>query len=206
VLSQIKNNLGREDLPSLKYQIEPVTVDTPEGPSGVSRFRFTGEESDRSVRDLLGDRGDTDGQSERDEVAEFIRAYLADRGGSAPAGEMLKAGKEAGIPERTLQNARHRAGARTQHAEFGGGWVWALTSQGAAKAPKAQRTESTAPSAPWVAPSGEAAQPSPNGDTSHAVPSLWRCNRCDRTTDHQRVATYPHSGCGGVFQAVEIDR
>jgi len=42
VLSQIKNNLGCERLPSLAYVIEPKAVDTPEGPSVVTRLRFTG--------------------------------------------------------------------------------------------------------------------------------------------------------------------
>jgi AAA domain/Transcriptional regulator, AbiEi antitoxin len=52
----------------------------------------------------------------------------------------------------------------------------------------------------------EGLKSAPNSDSSHAALSLWRCDRCDRTTDHQRVATYPHSGCGGVFQAVEVER
>jgi len=50
VLSQIKNNLGREELPSLRYVIEPKAVETPEGLSWVSRFHFTGEESQSPQR------------------------------------------------------------------------------------------------------------------------------------------------------------
>jgi hypothetical protein len=84
VLSQIKNNLGREELPSLRYIIEPKAVETPEGPSWVSRFRFTGEESQRSVHDLLRSSGvgeDPETKSEREEAAEWLAGYLADGGG-----------------------------------------------------------------------------------------------------------------------------
>jgi hypothetical protein len=39
VFSQVKNSLGRSDLPSFTYTIEPVTVPTPEGPAEVSKIR-----------------------------------------------------------------------------------------------------------------------------------------------------------------------
>jgi hypothetical protein len=38
VFSQIKNSLGRSDLPSFTYTIEPFTVPTPEGDADVSKF------------------------------------------------------------------------------------------------------------------------------------------------------------------------
>jgi hypothetical protein len=99
VLSQIKNNLGREDLPSLKYEIQPVSVETPEGTSYVSRFRFTGEESERSVRDLLRGAGseDPEQRSEREEAAEWLRDYLIDCGGEAPRKDLLKAVRAEGF-------------------------------------------------------------------------------------------------------------
>ncbi len=43
-----------------------------------------------------------------------------------------------------------------------------------------------------------AAPPSANGNRSQ--PPGWRCDRCDRTTTHPRVATYPHTACGGTWQ------
>jgi hypothetical protein len=153
VLSQAKNNLGRLDLPSLGYVIDSVKIPTDEGEADVGKLRFTGE-VERSVSEILGERGGADERAERDEAAEFIRDYLADLpSGEAPAGEVLKAGKAAGFAERTLQEARRRAGVRTQKSDFGGGWVWSSNGQGAAKTQKALGDGDVAPTAPSVAPS-----------------------------------------------------
>ncbi len=128
VMSTIKSNLGREDLPSLAYSIVPAEVDTDDGPAWVSRLEFTGT-ADRSVKDLLRDGNlDEDQRSERDEAADFIRGYLGDAGGTAPSNEVLKAGRSAGFGNNTLKKARSRAGARTIRQGFGrgGSWVWTL--------------------------------------------------------------------------------
>jgi hypothetical protein len=152
ILSQAKNNLGRLDLPSLRYVIRSAEVSTDEGPAEVGRLEFTGE-SDRTVADILGERGDREARATVDEAADFIRSYLVGRGGEAPAAEVLKEGKAAGFAERTLQDARRRAGARTQKSDFEAGWVWSLNHEGAAKAPKVHGDGDLAPSAPSAAPS-----------------------------------------------------
>jgi hypothetical protein len=54
VMTQTKNSLGRDDLPSLGYTIEPFTVPTSECDAEVSRLAWTGE-SDRTVADMLRD-------------------------------------------------------------------------------------------------------------------------------------------------------
>jgi GNAT superfamily N-acetyltransferase/5S rRNA maturation endonuclease (ribonuclease M5) len=151
VLSQAKNNLGRLDLPSLQYVITSAEIPTAEGPAQVGKLEFTGE-TDRTVAEILGERGDADSRSERDEAAEFIANYLLDHDGEADAGQVLKEGEAAGFAKRTLQEARRRAGARTRKSEFSGGWVWALTDQGAAKAQKAQGNGAPASSASSAAP------------------------------------------------------
>jgi hypothetical protein len=128
VLSQIKNNLGREDLPSLKYEIQPASIETPEGTSYVSRFRFTGEESERSVRDLLrGLAGEgADERTERDEAAEWLSAYLTVRDGEAPRRDLLKEAKAEGFGEATLKRAMRKAGVRAERSGFQGGSTWKL--------------------------------------------------------------------------------
>ncbi|MFZ1410595.1 MAG: AAA family ATPase, partial [Micropruina sp.] len=55
VMTQVKNSLGRDDLPSLTYAIRNVRVPIDEGMfTEVGAFAFTGE-SERSVADVLRD-------------------------------------------------------------------------------------------------------------------------------------------------------
>ncbi|MGI8761310.1 MAG: AAA family ATPase [Jatrophihabitantaceae bacterium] len=125
VLSTIKNNLGREDLPSLSYTIEPVTLDTDAGPSNVSRFVF-GAESERHVRDLLREHSTDEDVDARDEAVQWLGKYLADGGGRAIASDALKAAARDGIAKSTLTRARRRAGVASSKDGFGGPWIWQL--------------------------------------------------------------------------------
>jgi len=128
VCSTIKNNLGRENLPSLAYRIAPHAVDTPEGEAWVSRLEFTGEEATRSVRDLLirSSTVDPDEQGQRDEAAEWLTSYLVDQGGAAAAADVLKAARGDGISQRTLERARSRAGVTSKRAGFPARATWSL--------------------------------------------------------------------------------
>jgi hypothetical protein len=127
VISQVKNNLGRLDLPSLRYRIDTAFIDTAEGVAEVGALVMLGE-SDRSVADILRDRGQSsEERSQTDEAAEWIRDFL---GGlptqTAPAAEVYSAGEAAGFPKRTLQRARKKAAARSVKTGFGGGHSWTL--------------------------------------------------------------------------------
>ena len=126
MISQVKNNLGRLDLPSLRYRIEPATVDTDEGPAEVGKLVMLGE-SDRSVSDILCDRHtDDDDRSERDEAAAWLLDCLTSDGGSAKASDAIKAAAAHGIAKTTLTRARKRAGVRSAKHGMTGGWVWTL--------------------------------------------------------------------------------
>lgn len=110
VLSTTKNNLGRDNLPSLHYRIAPTPVETVDGTAWVSRFEFTGAESTRSVRDIMRTRIDHDGPDENDdEIVLFIREYLTAEGGSATARDVIKVGRSAGFSEAAITKARFRA-------------------------------------------------------------------------------------------------
>jgi hypothetical protein len=128
VMSTIKNNLGRENLPSLTYVIDPQSVDTPEGQTWMSRLRFTGEESERSVRDLLRDRAvDQIDRGERYEAEQWLVDYLTACGGTARAGDVIKAAARDGIAKTTLTRARQQAGIDTIKTSMAGGWNWTLS-------------------------------------------------------------------------------
>lgn len=122
VMTQAKNSLGNADLPSLAYNIESVEVPTKKGPAHVGRFVFLGE-SDRSVDDILSAGPDVD-RSERSEAAEWLRAYLDEHGGEAPAKEVKAAAKADDISESTLKRAMPKAGVEAVRQGFGQGSVW----------------------------------------------------------------------------------
>lgn len=118
VMTQVKNSLGRDDLPSLAYVIETAEIPTRKGIATTGRFTFTGE-SDRSVADLLRDaRRDPDDLDEAKDAASWIRDYLEHTGGEAPAKDVLVAGKAVGYSEQTLKNARRKV-ADTTRSGFG---------------------------------------------------------------------------------------
>lgn len=126
VLSQAKNNLGRLDLPSLRYVVDTMPVDTDEETAFVGRLRFVGE-TDRTVSDILSDASTAEERGERDAAAEWLQGYLTDCGGEAPGPDVKKAARGVDIAERTLQRACKRAGVTIERRGFGQGSVWVLS-------------------------------------------------------------------------------
>ncbi|MEU1008169.1 AAA family ATPase [Streptomyces sp. NPDC005890] len=118
VMSLEKNNLGRVGLPSHSYEIQPVTVDTDEGPTYVSRF-VLGPESTTSVRDVM--RAETNGDSggSSSEVTEWLQGWLTDVGGSDEAREIKKAAKKEGFSDSAVDRAKKKLGIRSKQQGFG---------------------------------------------------------------------------------------
>jgi hypothetical protein len=118
VMSLEKNNLGRLGLPSFQYSIAPVTVDTPEGPSYVSRF-VLGDETTTSVREVMQNEtmpGDREAMS--DAVA-WLLGFLTDLGGSEQAREIKKAARKEGISDSAVDRAKRKLGIRSKQSGFG---------------------------------------------------------------------------------------
>lgn len=170
VMSQAKNNLGKLDLPSLRYIVESHEISTEEGPAYVGKLVFTGE-SDRSVSDILGDGAsgnDREERTERDEAAGWLNDYLTAHGGEAVREDVLKAAREAGFSEATLKRARTRARVVAKREGFPSRSMWRINA-GHAPQPdepvssqsdqSAQLTEAelTAPTEPTAAPTGRSA-------------------------------------------------
>jgi hypothetical protein len=103
VLTGSKSNLAPMDTSSLALQIEPATVDTPEGPTSVGKVTWLGD-TDDDARDLLdGGEGASD-RSERNEARDWLRDYLGQ--GRVKSSDAKRAANAAGISERTLTRAR----------------------------------------------------------------------------------------------------
>lgn len=129
VISQAKNNLGPLDLPSLRYRVESVPLDTPEGPSEWGRLVMLGE-TDVHVDDLLrqADAGGGAGE-ERDDRAEldaWLTNHLTTHAGAGSANEVYRAGGEHGYSRDQLKRAKKRLRITASKA---GGWAWRLPNQ-----------------------------------------------------------------------------
>ena len=119
VMSLEKNNLGRLGLPSYAYTIQPVTVETDDGPSYVSRF-VLGPETSTSVRDVMREEITPDvNRGETNETVEWLRGYLTDQGGADLAADVKAAARKDGISESSLQRARRKLGVTMRHSGFG---------------------------------------------------------------------------------------
>jgi hypothetical protein len=134
VMTQSKNSLGRDDLPSLKYAIEDAVVDTPEGPAHVGRLSWRGI-SDRTAQEILRDAGTTpEDRDERTDAASWLTDYLLSQGSEAAATDVKKAGAAAGFSYDALKRAKAKAGVRSRKAGLNDGWVWAIAEHQAAPA------------------------------------------------------------------------
>ena len=83
-----------------------------------------GEFTDTVATELL-DRQEMDA-SGRSEIEAVVLDYLASNGGSAPAKEVLKATRAAGLDDNAVKKARGKIGVETKKAGMSGGWVWAI--------------------------------------------------------------------------------
>lgn len=118
VMSLEKNNLGRLGLPSFSYAIAPVTVDTEEGPSYVSRF-VLGPETDTSVREVMRTEGQPDDREAMNDVMEWLQGYLTDVGGSEQMREIKKAARKEGYSDSSVDRAKRKLGIRSKQHGFG---------------------------------------------------------------------------------------
>lgn len=96
VISQAKNNLSRLDLPSLRYLVDWVTLDTADGPGQWGRLRITGE-ADIHVEAILRE-DDTTGEDRTDAAAAWLEDYLTANGGHAVSADIRKPPGRSGSP------------------------------------------------------------------------------------------------------------
>lgn len=181
VMTQVKNSLGRDDLPSLSYVIETAEVTTKKGIAMTGKFTFTGE-SDRSVAEILRDsRGGAEDHDERKEASAWLVDYLAANGGEVPAKDVFKAGQAEGFTRDVLKRAKGR---QVRSTKVMNGWVWQLVVELVPEpkgAPREQgsREQKSAPLLPSLLPSPANARRCPDCQTE-VPPGHVRCGPCFR--------------------------
>ncbi len=111
VMTQTKNSLGRDELPSFKYVIENATIDTSEGVASVGRLSWQGE-SDRNASEILRDASTSpEDRDERADAASWLRDYLFDNGAEAPR-ERREEGRHCSWLQRRFTETRQEQGRR----------------------------------------------------------------------------------------------
>lgn len=127
--------VNNAELPrSLAYHIE---AQTPE-PGAPTRIAWAGEDRHTAAA-LLAQAEDADARDDRDHTVAWIQDYLLSQAGCESTYSQLQAAaRQAGIAERTLKNARRRAGVGYRRAGWQAGTVWVLDSD-IARALKAER-------------------------------------------------------------------
>lgn len=131
VLSQVKNNLGRTDIPSYEYTIQSAVVEAEDGDAHVSRF-VLGSVADTSVTAQMdnGNRSAEDREMARDALT-WLNDYLYDGGGQASRKDVLKHGQTAGFSTSSLQRAAKTLKLTKSTSGFGASRdaIWSLPIQ-----------------------------------------------------------------------------
>jgi len=128
VISQVKNNLGRLDLPSLRYRIEEALLDTDEGQASVGKLVMLGE-SDRSVSDILRDRGNRHDSDDQGDVEDWLAELLSK--GSMAANDIYRAADASGYSKDQAKRAKKKLGILATHPDIKGPWRWGMPPKGA---------------------------------------------------------------------------
>jgi hypothetical protein len=198
VMTQTKNSLGRLDLPSLAYEIEGVEVPTRLGPAHVGRLVWLGE-SDRSVTDILSDRGDAEDQEDRKDAADWLRGYLIDQGGEAAAVDVFKAADKDGFRKDALKRAKRKAGVISEKGGMDAGWMWRIKpAEGSEEREGSKGAGGTEP-APFVLPSEPG---TPKGAQKGAPPRELHPSLPSRSSLPSGTASAPHGWWVGTKKPV----
>ncbi len=123
-----KSNLGRLEVPSLRFTIEGVDVPTPSGPASAGRVVHLGEAPAVTARNAL-QSADPEERTARDEARDWLIDLLAVEPMSSE--EVKAKATKAGFAWRTVRRAKDEAGVESRRwgrPGEAGGWCWALAS------------------------------------------------------------------------------
>jgi hypothetical protein len=128
ILGNVKNNLGRSDLPTFGYQIGGHQVgETDDGPVWTGKVEWTGR-SDRSIRDILVDvnEGNREKMQPGDDPVGWLFDFLKSENGSKASASVKRAGKEAGFSSDILNRSAKRLGVEFVSEGFPRITIWNL--------------------------------------------------------------------------------
>jgi hypothetical protein len=146
LVGQVKNNLGRMDLPTLSFTIADQLVATTAAGDEIRTGKLVwGADDDRSIRDVIGEAASKEREKKdtpRVQAEEWLSNYLGDFTGPVLREEVMAAAEKAGHHATTLKRAVKELGIVSTPA--GRKTMWALPAQqrlalpeGAASVPRA---------------------------------------------------------------------
>lgn len=121
----VKNNLGRSDLPTLRFTIGGHQIDTDDGEAWTSKLIW-GADALGTISDALLRGGDSGDKSATAEAGDWLSDYLETQGGAADSADIKKAGQRAGHSQSTLRRAHKRLGLVTTTKGFPRRSEWSL--------------------------------------------------------------------------------
>ena len=161
-LGVAKGNNAAKGTPTLSFVLESATVTEGDTTTEVGRAVCLGE-IDQSVNDLMAETDDPVDREERDEAAHWLRAYLLDRGGEAPASDLRRDCQKDGISWEVLKKRKKRLHIRSEKKGYQGPAMWVL--------PEAQTEEGP--------PAGKVADLQDDREESRPpTPDLCEVNEC----------------------------
>jgi hypothetical protein len=127
LLGQAKNNLGKTDLPTLKFRITPAHVaDTPEGPVWTGRLEWAGESARPLSEALEAAAANSGDRSATSEAAEWLQDYLESKDGRCESAVIKREGAKAGHSIDVLKRAKRKLGIVAKSSGFPRHTHWAL--------------------------------------------------------------------------------
>ena len=203
LLGQPKNNLGRTDLPTLRFRIVGVRVaDTPEGAVWTGKLEWLGV-TDRSIQEAIvaaneqiGDRTATQ------EAADWLDDYLTSQGGTRDSATIKQQGKQAGYSADSLKRARRQLRIVSAGRGFPRRSYWSLPSQASA----GESPTPTAPTAPTdptfdKTDSSQSGPVAPTGGPMGAVGAVRRVPTRETATAMPTIQLPAHSDRTGTVDA-----
>lgn len=147
IVSQVKNNLGRGDLPSLTFTFRPVDVESDEDiPASVSKIVW-GEDSCWSAEDILNGRNTEKAKGTHDLCKDWMAAFLK-HGNPVLREEVMAAGEIAGFSKSSLNRAKAdlpMITARTRGSHGPHTWQLDLSKIDSGKPGKSGKSEKSTP-------------------------------------------------------------
>lgn len=120
----VKNNLGRDALPTKAFTIETFTIVAAE-PVVTGRIEW-GDDSTTTITEAMRDQANGDAITVVTEAANYLEDYLTKSGGEALRTDVMAAMRKEGFTESAVARARKKLGIISESSGFPRRSVWSL--------------------------------------------------------------------------------